>query len=208
MRKEITDRQKAKGLRNSPKGFTFIEAMTALTVLAVLVMIALPSIQTGMRNVIMQNATQEVMHMVDFARVQAQSRNRAYGIVVSVAAGTITLNESTNTRCSGLAGGLADVRQMTLGANAGAGERDFPEVNIVAIAPNSFQGSPSLCIKPDGRVLLTSTGKPVPSTNSNYGAGEARISIQLGELGSSKRMGVVHSIVIPYNGIPTFAAGL
>lgn len=181
-----------------PAGFTLIEAMIALAILAILVSLALPSIQSAYRTNLMASATQEVMHLVDFARVQAQSRNRAYELVADIAAGTITINESSNTKCTGFSTGVKDIRNLKLGV----GDGEFKTIGMTSLTPNGFGTSYNLCFKPDGRVLRTDTSSPVPATAEAYGAGEARIVIQ--EIKSGQAVGIPHTIVIPYNGIPIF----
>jgi type II secretory pathway pseudopilin PulG len=185
----------------SPQGFTIVEAMLAVGIIAILVALAMPSIQTGNRTTLMRSATQEVMHLMDLARVQAQSRNRAYEVAVNLGAGLITLNESANTKCSGIASGLSNVRQLVLGVGNG----DFGEVGIVKVLPDGLGSQFNLCFKPDGRVLRTDTEKPIPSSDAVYGAGEARIVLQRKQKGIFVE--VRHTIVVPYNGIPVFEAG-
>ncbi|HIA04008.1 MAG TPA: prepilin-type N-terminal cleavage/methylation domain-containing protein [Myxococcales bacterium] len=193
--------------KTTPRGFTLIELMISVTILAILATLAIPSIQSAFRSIEMNRVTQEVMHMVDFARVQATSRNRAYQLVVNPGAGsngTITINESINSRCNGFGTGIKNIRALDFNSD------DYKLAKIVQVVPSALGGSYNLCFKPDGRVLRDDTGKPIPSTVVGYGSGEARIVIQ--RLGLNKGVqevqGVAHQIVIPYNGIPTFQAGL
>jgi Tfp pilus assembly protein FimT len=181
--------------------------MVTVTVLGILAAMAIPSIQTAFQHFEMNRVTQQVMHMVDFARVQATSRNRSYQMVISPTEGgngTIRLNESINSRCNGFATGIKDIRIMDFNSN------DFNVAKIVKIVPTALGGTYNLCFKPDGRVLRDDTGKPIPATASGYGAGEARIVIRLigREKGTEQTVGVPHQIVIPYNGIPTAQSGM
>lgn len=175
-----------------------LEAMAAMTVLAVLLAIALPNVGSGSGENLLKKGTQDVMYMVDFARTQAQVRNRAYEL--TVVGQTIRINESGSTRCSGFAGGVQNVKTMTFQV-AGT---DYGEVKIVANLPamNPY----SLCFKPDGRVLQTATAAPIATTSTVYGAGEATIVIQRTNA-TGTPINTAHQIVVPYNGLPVFRAG-
>jgi prepilin-type N-terminal cleavage/methylation domain-containing protein len=199
--------QTRKNQRND-SGFTLVEAMITIVILAVLSALAIPAVQTALRSHAINSATQQVMHLVDFARIQAMSRNRAYRLVVSRTSGAngqMWVDESTNTRCSGFATtGVNKIR--TLNFNQG----DLITARIIGTVPVGFGDVFHLCFTPNGRVLQTDTGRPVPSGNAEYGAGDAIIVIQrvgLNSSGQGTPTGIQHQIVVPYNGIPRFVAG-
>jgi len=180
--------------------------MVSVTILAIIAALAMPSVESAYQNIEMNRVTQQVMHMVDFARVQATSRNRAYQMVINANAGgngMIRVNESSNSRCNGFGAGISDIRVLDFNSS------DYKIAKIVQVVPSALGGSYNLCFKPDGRVLRDDTAKPIPTTVSGYGSGEARIVIQRlgGNKGAQVVQGVAHQIVIPYNGIPTFQSG-
>lgn len=173
--------------------------MIVIAILAILVSLALPNVSGGMRQATMRSATQEIMHLVDFARVQAMARNRAYEFKVDASGNKFTVNESSNTKCSGFASGLKDVRTLVLDV----ADTDFEDVKVIKLSPTVFSSSPSLCFRPNGSVLLTSTTVPVKSDDADYGAGDALITIQR----SGNKPSLKYGVLIPYNGIPRFVAG-
>ena len=186
-------------------GYTLLELMIAVAILAVLAALALPAVSGVLAKQRMKSATQEVIHLVDLARVQATSRNRAYEMVINLQSSTITLNESESTRCDGFAGGVGNIRHLDF--VAGTPTDDLREVALTAVMPLGLgNGTFNLCFKPDGRVLQTDTGRPIVSSSTGYGAGEASISLRR-RASDGTAFGIVHRVVIPYNGIPTVVYG-
>ena len=189
--------------RNHPAGFSLIELMVTVMILAIIASLAMPSIGTAFRQQSIAEATNEIMHLVDFSRIQAMSRNKAYEMNITTGGsdnGSVAVNESKNTRCDGFEDGIPNIR----GLNFDVGE--FSDIRIISAEPNGLGTTFQLCFKPSGRVVRTDTAKPLPSTVSGYGAGEAHVVIQRLD-SSNKVVGPKHRIVIPYNGIPRFETG-
>ena len=188
------------------RGFTVIELMVVVAIVAVLVALMMPTIQQALRSSHVVDAAEELMGLVDFARVQAQARNRAYELRFDVATGTAEVNESASTRCSGFpTSAVCDATQGCKGVRKavfGTGTGDWKDVVIQAMAPSTWS-SRSLCFQPDGRVLDTQTGLPVQPTATGYGAGEARITLQL----KGSTAVVPQTVVVPYNGLPRRVPG-
>jgi len=191
---------------NNSHGFTLVEAMMTIVILGILSALAIPAVQTALRDQAVNSATQQVMHLVDFARIQAMSRNRAYRLVVNKgdgANGSISVDESENTRCSGFgAKGVNGIRKFNFN------QKDLVTVKVIGSQPAGFGDMYQLCFTPNGRVVRSDTGNPVPSTNAEYGAGEAIILLRRVGANSGELLGVPHQVVVPYNGIPRFVAGM
>ena len=186
-----------------PSGFSLIELMITVMILAIIASLAMPSIGTAFRQQSITEATNEIMHLVDFSRIQAMSRNKAYELQITPGSGdngSITVNESANTRCDGFDDGILKIRSL----NFNAGE--FSDIRIIGTDPNPLGAAYQLCFKPSGRVVRTDTAKPLPATVAGYGAGEGHILIQRLDSGN-RTVGPKHRIVVPYNGIPRFETG-
>ncbi|MFT7625428.1 MAG: prepilin-type N-terminal cleavage/methylation domain-containing protein [Myxococcota bacterium] len=200
------------------QGFTLLEAMLAMAIMAVLATLALPSIQSGVEQLNTKSATQEVMHLIDFARTQATTRRRAYELVVTQAAGdqaVISINESSNALCSGLGqpGQTLNIRTLNLGNTDTGSLEEFENIRIIALRPADFSNLPRLCFHPSGRVLLSNgiNSAVLPGTLTGAGAGEAGIVLRkFGRdrvSGSFSAIGPAHTILIPYNGLARFQPG-
>ena len=192
--------------KSAPRGYTLIEFMMTMAIFAVLVALAVPSIQSGFSKQHLRTATIEIMDVFGFARVQAMSRNRAYLVRVTgegTPNGKFAVSESGSTRCSDVGTGMANVKVLDLSVG------DFDDIRVVASGPNGFgNGSFSLCFLPNGRVVKSDTLLPVEG-GEGWGAGEAWFAIQgVKEGTTSTTMGLIHRIVIPYNGVPEMLPGM
>lgn len=185
-------------------GFTLIELMITVAMLAVLVVVTIPPIMRAVERREVVEAAQAVLDLVEFAKVQAAARNRAYQLVPVKSTGrpgengSITLNEGPTSACLNFndPSAIQNVRSLVLA-------QDYPAIHLNLLVPEDLDRA-TLCIKPDGRVLRTDTGLPIPSGDSRYGAGDARIGLQ--RLGSSGQFeGVRNIVVIPFNGAARLA---
>ena len=193
------------------QGFTLFEVVIVLAIVAVLAVISVPAIVNTLTHQELASATNSFVNQVEFARVQAASRNRAYRLRVDLSDGTnsgaIHLDEGIGSACTQetfLTNGIApdpveDVRTVVF-------DTEFPAVRIESVVPSDLAAT-SLCIKPDGRVLRLDTRSPVaPEADTDYAAGEAIYGLRLysqksGE-GNASPTSMARSIVVPYNGIP------
>ena len=181
-------------------GYTIVEFMMAIAVLSILVTLAVPAVQSGSHSSA-KNAVYELMHLVDFTRIQAQSRNRAYRLEIALQGdvATFSVDESDGGRCAAdnFAAGLSDIRTLAFGAGV------FSDVRLVGKNITT-----ALCFMPDGRVLDFEDALPVDPdpSDSTYGAGVATLDIR--QLSSKlKAVGIKYRVVIPYNGVPSLVAG-
>ncbi len=186
------------------RGFTLVELLITVAMLAVLVVVTLPPVLRAVERREVVEAAQAILDLIEFAKVQAAARNRAYQVVPVVTNGqpggngSVTLNEGTTSACLnfGDPSALQNVRTVDLA-------RDFPAIHLVAVSPQDLAQA-TLCIKPDGRVLRADTQMPIPSGDSRYAAGDARIVVQ--RYGSSGQPeGPRNTVVIPFNGAARLA---
>jgi type II secretory pathway pseudopilin PulG len=205
------------GLRHPPasrkneSGFTLLEAFIVLVIVALIGAISVPAIMNTLTLQKLATATNSFVNQVDFARVQAASRSRAYLVRVELSDGTnsgaIRLDEGDSSACTQASfeddgakpEPVENVRVLDF-------SKELSEIHIVAAEPSMLvdAGVARLCIRPDGRVLSVN-GATIPPPEG-YAAGEAVFRLQLyvqkaGEL-SVKGTEHLREIVIPYNGIP------
>ena len=202
-------------LRPVQRGFSLVEMMVVIAIIALLGSVSMPSIRSGLSHLKLARAVDAFVNQVEFARSQAASRNRAYRLQViqgqGVNRGRVIVTEGWGTLCNDLnfsdSGGfhpVVSVRDVDFST-------EHPLVMINSIEPtgiataseSDFHG---LCFKPDGRVLQINEdalggGFPLQPAPAGYGAGEAVYRLTLiGE--GNQATPSARNIVVPYNGIP------
>ena len=201
----MTAKETARSGFRSESGFTMTEAVLSLLIIAILVMTSVPAIMNTLSYQKLASASDAFVNEIQFARVQAAARNRAYQVVVTTAGGasngTAVVNEGVGTACTPAnfqADGTGDepimyVKQIDFAL-------DHERVRLESVQPSDLT-STSLCFKPDGRVLRMDTGAPVSPAPSGYAAGEAVFDFRLYE---SDGAATEHTktVIVPYNGIP------
>jgi prepilin-type N-terminal cleavage/methylation domain-containing protein len=201
-------------MRQLPRsaGYTLIELMATVALLAVLVTITLPVVMTAVQRREVFNAASGVQDLIEFAKTQASARNLAYQVRWNLGTDGLPVfhvDEGIGTACLNFDSPTAhpDLRRIIFGegepqkiGNSVTAWDSFPTIQMLN-PPVLPAGLTSLCIKPDGRVL-DSTGMPVQATGDpNYGAGDAQMRFQRfadGLLGNVE--GPVNVVVVPYNG--------
>jgi prepilin-type N-terminal cleavage/methylation domain-containing protein len=197
---------------SSERGFTLLEAFVVLVIIAILAIIAVPAIMNTLTHQKLATATNSFVNQVEFARVQAASRNRAYLVRVDLSngnnSGAIHLDEGDGSACTPAtftADGsepepIADVRVIDFK------EEGLSDVQIVSAQPALLvsAGVARFCVRPDGRVLsMQGTTIPAPE---GYGAGEAVFRLQLfskeSKISEAEATNLAREVVVPYNGIP------
>lgn len=190
-------------------GYTLLELMVTVAIFAVLVVITIPPVMKAVERRAVRDAAAAVSDMVEFAKVQAASRNRAYLLTVTKTGGTYGTNglvrvwEGPSSACIGFDTSAPPLRSFVLAD-------DYPVVHIVGTVPSDLEHPVGLCMKPDGRVVRSDTQQPIQSGNSNYVAGDARILLQryggsYGGNGSLQPEGPINAVVVPYHGAPRLA---
>lgn len=186
-------------------GFSLVELMMTVAVIGVLALLATPPVMRATQERELTNATQGVLNMVEYARVQAAARNRAYRLRPTVTGGiqgtgTFELIEGLTSACRGFLSPGPDgvvpltVRTLDLG-------RDHAGVRIHSIVPSDLDSAP-LCFKPDGRVFQVrndSTPVIIPGT-ADLAGGDARIRLQRFNA-EGRAEGPIRLIRIPFNGM-------
>ena len=198
-------------------GFSMVEAMTVLAVIALLGAVSMPSIRSGLSHLKLARAVDTFVNQIEFARSQASTRNRAYRVQVIMGQGStrgrIIVTEGWGTVCN----------QLNFAENLGLKPtesvrdvnftdehpwviiNDVEPAGLIATSAGAYQG---LCFKPDGRVLQISEGSdnggfPLQPAPAGYGAGEAVFKLTLLGAGSAvTTQSAAREVVVPYNGIP------
>ena len=197
---------------SSEGGFTLLEAFVVLVIVAILGIIAVPAIMNTLTHQKLATATNSFVNQVEYARVQAASRNRAYLVRVELSdgnnSGAIHLDEGDGSACTQetfIADSvepepITDVRVFDFK------KEGLSDVHIVSAAPSILVlgGKASLCVRPDGRVLSI-LGMTLPAPEG-YAAGEAVFRLQLftkdTHWSAAEATDLAREIVVPYNGIP------
>jgi Tfp pilus assembly protein FimT len=192
------------------QGFTLLEAFVVLAIIAVLGIISVPAIMNTLTYQKLASATNSFVNQVEFARVQAASRNRAYRLRVELSDGTnsgaIYLDEGIGSACT-LANFAVDGAgdEPIIAIRTVNFEEEWEEIQITGAEPAGLisGGEVHLCVKPDGRVLAEN-GSTIPAP-PGYAAGEALFRLRLfgGKNGENwAETDQTREIVVPYNGIP------
>jgi len=188
-------------LRNAA-GFTLLELMIVVIVISIITALAYPSLENTMAERRLHQASRDVVNLLQFARMQAILKGRAYRVDVALA-GTSLLGgslqvfiENGNT----CANSAVQVRSLDLS--------DFyPDVGLLSVKPDSVLTN-SLCFKPDGRVYMANTGlAPVmqDTTASTFHTRPSTVAFVLRRIasysGGNEAVGVRREVILPHLGV-------
>ena len=174
-------------------GFTLTEVMITLALVALIIALGFPTMYESFRKREAMEASKDTVSLLRRARYDSATNNRAYVLIFNVGSNYIKLLRSPNNMCQAVNPNQTPVAVIDYG-------RRYENVKLAAIAP-AAAGRNGVCIKPDGRVLNMSNGRPfLPAPGNNLQAGMVVIDIQLTD-GGGTASGNPHKITLPYNGI-------
>jgi prepilin-type N-terminal cleavage/methylation domain-containing protein len=169
--------------RPGQAGFTLIELMIVLVVIGVLVAAAAPSVLGTLRAQRAHEGARIITLELKKARYQAQSLNRAVGLVVSANNNALYARLSPDNQCGGLLT-APEIIRVDLGLR-------FPGAKL-KVAESTAEGLDTLiCIRPSGQVVQASTGLPFAVDNSTL----------VFSIGQETSLTDLHRIELPYNGV-------
>jgi len=181
--------------RRCMRGFTLVELMATVAILAVLVLVTIPPVMRAVQRREGANAAQAIVDLLDFTKVQAAQRNRAYQVSWALDPtgnggginGVIQVFEGDSSACTTFSSTPARVLDLSM----------YQTVHLQAVQPADLT---SVCVKPDGRVL-TMSGTPVPAAtgDTTYGAGDLHFVLYR-YLAPGKEEAPRHRVIVPFNG--------
>ncbi len=150
----------------SPRGFSLIEVMTAVVVLAILGLVAVPSYRNFVVTQRVRTASYELMTSLMLARSEAIKRNASVSVV---------------SAAGGWSGG------WVVSAGGAVIRTQDPYANVVAISNSPALAS--ITYSNDGRLSGGSTDFTIVSTDASARVGPRCVHIQLGGMPTSKMGG-------------------
>ncbi len=196
----------AKDNRARQQGLTLVEILAAMVIIIGLMAISVPVIRGGMSHSEFRDALNTFSTQVEFARIQAAARNRAYLVLVAPATegtrGAIYITEGISASCTpnnfvddnASPDAIVNLRVVDFALR-------HPKVRIKSQSPTTLAAS-GLCIKPDGRILeATSAGGVIITPPAGYATGEAVFELELLNAAGAST-GIVQRVIVPYNGVP------
>lgn len=201
-------------VRRSPAefGFSLLELMVVVTIIAVLSALVLPSMSQAMRERHAQEAAIDVADLLREVRGRAMYRGRAQTVAIRQVGTTVRLEayEGTESSCRlsrfrlTAGTGFVEAEQIAM-LDLGAAQyaRDSLASSISIPAGTTFL---QLCYTPMGNTFFSTTEISIPSTqwsndNSAVGSGGA-FQIDVFQSRGGTVEGVRRRVLIPLGGIP------
>lgn len=163
---------------SSSRGYTIVELMIVVVIIAIGTVIAAASIMEARKNSMLTDVSREVYNLLETARSRALMRNAAVGIIINNPnphATTISLSESWDTSCNSIAGFGATppdpLRTNLLVVDLTTGRWQRVTGANIFTSSLTVNGAPSgagaaLCLNRRGRLLVFSGGNWTNVTGS------------------------------------------
>lgn len=219
-------RRRAYGLQSSAvvplrpttmRGFTLVEMMIVVTIIAVISALVLPSMTSSIRDAHTQQAAVTAFDIVREARSRAMYRGVAHSLVLDASSGALQMHvyEGTSSSCrlSRFGAGLFDPAQRVYSLDFGATTytRDGISAEVRGTSPLTRL---QICFTPlgvayfaapAGSLIADATTSPFtwsnsPSSSGGVGSASFVISVYRGTFASPT--GVIRQVVIPLSGMP------
>lgn len=163
-------------------GFTLVELMVTVALLAILATLGIPSFQAWIQNTKIRTAAESIQNGLQIARAEAVKRNTPVQFVLDGGNSAWTVRCLTAAQCADLAGGVVETRAASDGSSADIIIATLPATSDT-VEFNNFGG------------INTS---PVPFTqidvNSNASAADRPLRVTLGVGGNTR-------LCDPYTGL-------
>lgn len=199
------------------RGFTLVEMMIVVTIIAVISALVLPSMTSSIRDAHTQQAAIAAFDIVREARSRAMYRGVAHSLVLDSASGTLQMNvyEGTSSSCrlSRFGAGLFDPAQRVYSLDFGAATytRGGISAEVRGASPLTRL---QICFTPlgvayfaapAGSLIADATTSPFTWSNnpsSSGGVGSASFTIHVYRGTFTSPTGVIRQVVIPLSGMP------
>ena len=203
--------------QRSPRGFTLIEMMMVVFIVATISMVIIPAVSQLIRKQDTSLVRDELVEAVEYAHTQAIASGHVFTLTVRTGDqstnGQVEIREATNPSetCTEVATGDKIVRTVILAPHGTTvSGMDVPgqpkprvietTVRISDVAPASFGNGGSVCFKSDGSMRDAATNMPVTNVDTNApNAGDVVVRFQDFEDGHA--IGVENHVVLSYNGV-------
>jgi len=179
---KVVDARRAPPAAAAPAGFTLVELLVTLAVLALLLVAAVPGFGVWMANASVRTTAEELQNALRLAQAEAVRRNRQVALVLTNATPALFAAPVAN-------GQNWYVRALPIVANEAVNDRFFVTGGTFASARQVAINAPALiCFNSLGRLAVNNaTGLGV---NCVLPAGAAQVDIDIAHAGANRNLRV------------------